>query len=367
MGFNPQRQSLFVSVDEGLSQFNSYLGEVSIPPPLKDVKCVRNGANKCTGTELNEAALLQTPVDAYNNRFSLCSEGSSSGCRPRGVLATSTGDLFLSGYINYDAGYVGFKSLYKRSSTLTDPSVAGPFEVAAFGVRTAWNGGVCGGFQMPIPTPWQATLGGDTACSNWGLSINSRVSWGPSFVVYSRADVGVKTSIPATPLLYYNADHPTLGTPIAQNAQWNDAGPAGGAIFVEGTSTILFIGQHTDHPCYGVATTDPSKVGKPTGTGDIYCLDSEVDSKGQHGSPWTQRVWAYDANELAAVKAGKKKPWNVVPYVSWDFEFPQFQYSHMIKSAAYDPNTQRIYLASQYGDVPNPDYNAPIIHVYELR
>ena len=87
----------------------------------------------------------------------------------------------------------------------------------------------------------------------------------------------------------------------------------------------------------------------------------------RHGNPWTQRVWAYDANDLAAVKAGSKQPWSVVPYAWWDFEFPQFQYSHMIKSAAYDPSTQRIYLASQYGDVPNADYNAPIIHVYELK
>ena len=54
----------------------------------------------------------------------------------------------------------------KVPSALTNPSAIGPFEVAAFGVNSAWNGGVCGGFQMPIPIAWQATLGNDTACSN---------------------------------------------------------------------------------------------------------------------------------------------------------------------------------------------------------
>jgi hypothetical protein len=366
MGFNPQRNSLFVSVDEGPKQYNSYLAEVTIPVPLKGVQCVRNGGGGCVGSELNEAGLLQGPTEAYGGLFGACANGSSSGCRPRGVLATSAGDLFLSAYINYDATYVGNRALYKRSTSLANPAASGPFEINGFGAGSAWNGGVCGGFQMPIPVAWQGTLGGDTACANWDLSINSRVSWGPSFLVYNRADVGVQNPVRAAPLLFYNADHPTLGTPIQQNAQWNDAGPPGGAIFVDGTSTVLFFTEHTDHPCYGVGTTDPTLQGTPTGTGDIYCLDYEVTSKGQHGNPWTQRVWAYDANDLAAVKAGSKQPWAVVPYAWWDFEFPQFQYTHLIKSAAYDPSTQRIYLAGQYGDVASTYYNAPVIHAYQV-
>jgi hypothetical protein len=29
-------------------------------------------------------------------------------------------------------------------------------------------------------------------------------------------------------------------------------------------------------------------------------------------------VWAYDLNDLAAVKAGQKRPWDVVPYATWE-------------------------------------------------
>jgi hypothetical protein len=360
LGYHRANNSLFVSVDEGASQFNSYVCEVSIVTPTL----------AASTTALQRGSLIQAPQDAAGGLWYRCSLNSFSGCRIRGCLVGANGQMFLSGYINYDGGYQGTHSLYRRSTTLSVQDVVGPIEINGFGIGSADNGGICGGFQAAIPANWQGALGGDTICGNWGLSINGRTSWGPSAVIYNQAEVGLADSVNAQPLLYYNQDHPTLGEPGIDGALWNDAGEAGGIVFVEGTSTILFFTRHTDHYCYGDGTTNPSLdhtqvPGEPPGV--IYCYDVEVGGKGQHGNPWTQRVYAYDANELVNVKAGIKQPWEVYPYTWWDFELPQFQYTHYLKSVTYDPVSQLIYLAAQYGDtIGGAFYNAPVIHVYKV-
>jgi len=366
IGFDPVQHGLFVSMNEGENKYNGWLAEVSIPTPAI-AQCV-TVSSTCSGSELPSATILQAPHDAWNPNLQPPSCGnSSSGCVARGLLVDGE-TLYGAAYINYDAGYLGMKSLFSRSRNLSTPGIVGPMEIAAFGSNNATNGGVTGGFLTAVPDAWQALLGGNTLAANWGISINSRASWGTPAVLFNRSPSA--TTQPAQALAFYfgiEPDRPTLGQPMQPNVQWNDTGVAGGAVFIAGSSTVLYIGQHTNAPCYGVATQDPTLVGTPTPDGgDIYCLDYEVMGKGQHGHPWTQRAWAYDANDLAAVKSGAHDRSTPVPVAFWDFNFPQFQFSHWIKSTAYDPATQTLYLASQYGDAQGCCYNAPIIHVYKV-
>jgi hypothetical protein len=363
IGVDPATQSLFISMNEGENQYNAWLAEVTIPTPAR-ADCVTAGINGCTGSELPAATIRQAPHDAWGQALTVHCGNASSGCVQRGLYVDGA-TLYGSAYVNYDAAYIGARSLFARSRDLAAAGVVGPLEVAAFGPGSAHNGGVAGGFLTGVPSAWRDLLGGDTLAANWGISINSRASWGTPAVVFNR---GTAPSIPATALVFYDGTHPTLGSPMQPNVQWNDAGWPGGAMFLEGTASILYIGLHTDHPCYGVATQDPALAGTTTPDGaDIYCLDYEVMGKGNHGHPWTQRAWVYDANDLAAVKAGSTDRFAVVPVAWWDFTFPQFQYSHYIKASAYDPTTQTIYLVSQYGDAQGCCYNAPIIHAYRVH
>jgi hypothetical protein len=357
LGYNPLNHSLILRVDEGLNQYNEYLGEVSIPTPTI----------AATVADLPVATSLNLPTNLFNGTLNAGLNG--SGRRVRGILVDPDGTMVLAAYVNYDGNYEGARSHFVRTTDFANPAISGPFEINTFGAGSALNGGCAGGWQCNIPQAWRAALGGDTLASNWDISINGRASWGPCAIVFNRLDLGVTTPAPGIPLLFYYAAHPTLGTPGQENAIWNDTGlndACSGAVFVEGTDTILFINTHTNHASYGIATTDPALDGQPDGEGGVYCYDVETTGKGNHGNPWTQQVLAYDVNDLVAVKNGTKAFWEPVPYAVWDFTFPQFQNLHFIVGTAYDPATQRIFMASEYGDPIGGFYNAPLIHVFQV-
>ena len=54
----------------------------------------------------------------------------------------------------------------------------------------------------------------------------------------------------------------------------------------------------------------------------MLCYDPTTSDKGSHAYPYRYQVWAYDLNDFAAVKAGTKQPWEVVPYGVWPLSLP---------------------------------------------
>ena len=115
-------------------------------------------------------------------------------------------------------------------------------------------------------------------------------------------------------------------------------------VFPEGTRSVLFFGRHGTGPfCYGIKCEDP--LGR---------------WQGNHAWPYVYRVWAYDAAELALVRAGQKRPWEVKPYEVWDLSIPFPFGTKGIKGAAYDPATGRIFIAQEQQD-------RPLIHVYRVQ
>jgi hypothetical protein len=72
-------------------------------------------------------------------------------------------------------------------------------------------------------------------------------------------------------------------------------------------------------------------------------------------------VWAYDANELLAVKAGTKKPWDVVPYTGWAFKVFGDGNGGKGVGVAWDPATRLAYMV-----VDRANYPAPLVHVFKV-
>ena len=107
-------------------------------------------------------------------------------------------------------------------------------------------------------------------------------------------------------------------------------------VFPEGTRSVLFFGRHgLGKFCYGPGTTDQQLVGRPTDGGvDTWCHDPTSANKGTHAYPYHYYVWAYDANDLAAVKAGQKQPWEVKPYAVWPFSLPFGETAHLWMSTS---------------------------------
>jgi hypothetical protein len=76
-------------------------------------------------------------------------------------------------------------------------------------------------------------------------------------------------------------------------------------------------------------------------------------------------VWAYDVNDLIAAKSGTKKPWEVVPYSTWELVSPFGFTSYADTGAggvAYDPRTKRLFIAQ-----PQADGSFPVVNVYSVN
>ncbi len=137
-----------------------------------------------------------------------------------------------------------------------------------------------------------------------------------------------------------------------------------GAVFPEGTRSILFFGRvGLGASCYGEGSSDPSLAGTlvPGQTVDTYCYDPAEASKGPHMYPYSYFVWAYDANDLAAVKQGTMAPWDVRPYSVWSLNLPFGVPDAILQGVAYDPQTGRIFVSQYHGDGGNP-----LIHVFNV-
>jgi hypothetical protein len=120
-----------------------------------------------------------------------------------------------------------------------------------------------------------------------------------------------------------------------------------GVVFPNGTHSVLFFGMHgTGTYCYGSGSA---------------CGDPVDDDQGNHAYPYKHYVWAYDANDLAAVKKGQRAPGSLQPYAIWSFETPFSGGSNLIGGAAWDPQTRRIYLLGRLQDGAYP-----LVHVYHV-
>src|SRR4029078_10931964 len=96
-----------------------------------------------------------------------------------------------------------------------------------------------------------------------------------------------------------------------------------GVAVLAGTRTVLYIGRNgTGVFCYGNGTNNPGLAGTIGPDNEKYCYDPTSTSKGQHGWPYNYQMWAYDLNDLTAVKNGTKQPWEVQPYGVWPVSVP---------------------------------------------
>ena len=200
------------------------------------------------------------------------------------------------------------------------------------------------------------------------VPIISRTSWGPAAFAFDPLAIGQRVAA-ASPLLYYTQDHPTLGSWDATEANptFNQATEIGGMVLVAGTRTALYLGRTgMGEACYGNGTADKSLVGRIGDDGARYCYDPTSSSKGTHGYPYRYQIWAYDLADFAAVKAGGKRPWQVVPYGIWPLEFPTSEPRTIIGGVSYDPARQTIYVAQRHAD--RDEYESrPVIHTFLVR
>ena len=335
LAFNPLNDSLFV-VGHVYDQMTA---EIGIPQ-------IVNSGNL---SSLNTATVLHQFSDALEGNLEAVDPGEANGFRIGGQLVYGN-QLYISDYTYYDADSTQVTSHFGRPLNLTTSGqLKGPYRVGSAGA------GFVSGYMTRIPAEWESSFGGPALTGNCCISIISRTSLGPAASVFDPADIGVENPIPATEVVGYPIDHPTLGTwggdgtvhPI-----YNMSTEVKGIVFPQGTSTVLFFGRTgLGVSCYGPGSD---------------CGDPVDGSKGTHAYPYGYYAWAYDANDLVDVKNNLKQPWEVVPYAHWEFDLPFGSDDAHILGAAYDPENQRIFLSQSHGDAYGLD-PLPIIYAFHVN
>ena len=341
LAFNPARNSLFIGSRIG------NVAEVAIPTPV----------NSASIGALPFATFLQGFADpTEGNLWQIASEGASID----GLMVL--GDrLYGSASIYYDANNTQRLSHYSRSTNLSTPSFSGMTQV--------WlneKSGFVSGYMGTVPAEWQQRLGGTAVTGQCCLPIAWRTSWGPSAFAWNPTDIGAVSPVPAAPLVYYPLDHSTLGRWDTSNPVYGGTTQINGVAVIASTRTALFVGRNGTGPfCYGNGTGDPSLVGTLGPDQEIFCYDPTSTAKGQHAYPYNYQIWAYDLNDLAAVRAGTKQPWDVVPYGVWPFAVPFAEPAVRIGGVGYDASRQILYVSQMYADQDGYGYR-PIVHAIKV-
>ena len=342
LAFNPAGHTLFAGTRTG------GVGEVSIPTPV----------NSTNPDALPFATLLQPFADPMEGHLSqIPGEGTNLDS-----LMVFGNRLYGTASIYYDANNSQRVSHFSRSLQLNQPSFAGWSSV-----WDATKTGFVSGIMAVIPPEWRSQLGGTAVTGQCCIPIVSRTSWGPAAFAFDPARVG-EAAVAASPLLYYTGDHATLGSWSLSNTTYGATTLMGGVAIIDGTRTALYFGTNgVGEHCYGSGTSNPALHKTLAADGEKYCYDPTNGDKGSHAYPYRYQIWAYDLNDFADVKAGRKQPWAVVPYGVWQFDLPTpAQGNVRLGGVSYDPAQKTLYLSQLYAD--RDGYaNRPVIHTLHIN
>jgi hypothetical protein len=289
-------------------------------------------------------ATILDPCVAVPNFAAL--DGTDGGERTLGGSLWWDARLIVSGYAFYDGDGDAVGSHF------AGPSVAGLVGPVRVGPE---NPGLIGGYMGTVPSAWRAAFGGPALTGLCCISIITRSSFGPSVSVFDPAQIGQGGAVASTTLLKY-----TQSIPFPSD-DWRVTA-VGGVAFPSGTRSVLFVGRAgTTASCYGIGTSNPALHLTTDANGELLCYDPTAASKGYHGYPYTHRVWMFDANHLAEVKAGTRAPTSLVPTATWDLPQMMTEPGRAdIRSAFYDDRTRRLYV------VASAFSNTPRVHVYQV-
>ena len=320
--------------------WHQFSAEISIPTPAKG----------STLSSLPRATLIQPFGDPTEGKLGQINPNDPNSKKIGGHLVYN-GNLYVTGWSYYDGSGTQNASHFRRPLNLSSSGqVVGPVRVGS------QYPGFVHGYMTLIPPEWRASFGGPALTGHGGAAIDSLQSAGPAASVFDPEKIGTVNPVPATPVVGYPLANSLAGKGGAQtgggNAWWGSSSQVRGVVFPDGTRSVLFFGRHGSGAyCYG------------TGGTSGQCYDPADGSKGTHNYPYHHQVWAYDANDLLAVKAGTKLEHEILPYAVWtlDLPFASANSSHEIGGAAYDPATRRIYVAQRYADG-----TAPVVAVFQV-
>lgn len=314
------------------------VGEVRIPTPG-------------TGPDVASLPVAQSlvaPRDVLLGQRLTASPGTGNAVRIHGTQPLTDGGMIVTVLDSYDASSNQQKGHFRVSP---DGKTVTLQEVGAGKV------GFTAGWMVDVPADWRPLVGAGVLTGKCCVSIIARTSLGPSLSAWSGFP-GPQAVLPM--LLGYPIDHPTLGSWENPSQWWHGNTIINGAVWPAGTRSVLFFGRFGQNYCYGGGSSNPADHGKII-NGMRQCYDPIYPYQGSHSYPYENRVWAYDANELASVKAGTKQPWDVLPYAVWTLPHPHAAPHQEPVGAAYNATTKLLYVS-----MIMEDGDHPLVHAWRV-
>ncbi len=314
--------------------------------------------NSSTLSDLNMAS---SPMQNFSTILDLTPDNNPQALDRIGGLALisngSESSLFVNAYEYYDA---------PADNTLTTMRIDVPGTLSASPAAGYFlfegGAGHTSGWISPIPTEWQALLGGDylTGQSS-GIPIISRTSVGPSAFSFASNDLfpaGAGDMVPTNKLLDFSLSdplHAELDNASLTNTLWTHLSRVVYGVIVPGTRTYLTVGStggHSSGVCYKCTQSDGNLCGG-------YCAPDHTD--------YTQQYWLWDVNDLLAVRNGTVSSSDVRPYAHGPFNTPFESGEHQIGGASFDAESGLLYIAISRADNGQGEYsNPPVIEAWSV-
>lgn len=263
-------------------------------------------------------------------------------------------------------------------------------------------GGACFGQAVaPIPTEWQAELGGKTwLCGGNGTSVIERSGVGPNAFGWTPSDISTVSARTVREYQFQPIDDVRpewrfSGFPD-QAANMADGNPspiynakteAVGMLPIPGTRTVLYTGEHTrGFIYYGQQNANLPGVLFSNGVQDniraghgfhavekkagwrLWGTSSSYDSVGSAGNAGSYRRewWLYDASNWPKVMSGAIKTTDILPYAQFEQVTPIANQMKFGGGATIDPVHKRIYVIGESDDVVGLS-DKSLIHVWQYN
>jgi hypothetical protein len=136
-------------------------------------------------------------------------------------------------------------------------------------------------------------------------------------------------------------------------AVWTDSWKYAGVCIPHGTNSILFFGRTGN--AFMRYNNSPSQY------------DPQYAITGPRAYPYYYRCWAYDLNDLAAVKAGTKTSYEVNPYAVWNFTLPILPNGRELNGLCYDHINRNIIISQMGLSNGSENFEECIFHVIRVN
>ncbi len=314
LGVTPDGRSLYFGCVPSQSQ-PDWLAKITIPPLGETASIIE----RCREIP-NLGAIDPDPVDGF----------------VLGGTLEYNDRLLISAYSYYDQLSSVQANLTHFWATPALTNIRGPAKVGKAQANAT------AGYMGLVPPEWRELFGGPAFTGLCCTNIISRSSYGPALHIFNPDEVGTEERVPATTVLEYPQDRYLMNDWNVTSEAFNGTSQVAGVAWPLGTRSVLFFGRQGTGPfCYGV------------------CPDPASSYAGSHAYPYRNQIWAYDANDLLAVKQGRKDPWEPRPYGIWPITDISNDGRATVVSATYDAPRRRLYVTTEFSENPK-------VHVFEI-